>query len=321
MRSVLLRALQWLMALAVVGFAGWQVASNWNSVRAAQIALTFRPLPLLAALALVWAGFVALILAWRITVTAAGRPLAPRDAAHIWIVSSLGKYLPGKVWALAGMMVLARDRGISGRAAAAAAVFQQIVSLGVGAILVFLSGRSQLIDRLPGGPLAFWLLLTVAVIALCLPLSSRVMALAALAVQTVGKGRLAPGETDGEAFGMALPWPVLVRSALANAVAWFAYGGALLLLAHGLLPDLAHELSFERALGGFTAAYIAGVLAFLAPGGIGVREGLIVLLLAPAVGEGGAAVLALATRVLFTLAEFGAAAPFVFAAKEKSRVR
>jgi hypothetical protein len=259
-----------------------------------------------------------LIVAWRATVRAAGGTLSPRGAAHIWLVSSLGKYLPGKVWAIAGLMVMARERGVSGSAAAAAAIFQQLVSIGAGAVLVFLAGREQLVDLLPGGRVAFGVLLIGAVVALGLPLSSRVMGFVGAALQRVGTSGV--GASEGAAAPLVLPVSVLLASALANAVAWCAYAGAVMLLAHGLLPGLAGELSFARALGGFTAAYIAGVLAVLAPGGLGVREGLLVLLLAPAIGEGGAVVLALATRVLFTLAEFGAAAPLVLAAKEKPRV-
>jgi len=316
-RSPLWRTVPWALGLAVIGFAGWQVAANWATVRAARVELAFEPWPLLGALGCVWLGFAALIVAWRATVRAAGGTLSPRGAAHIWLVSSLGKYLPGKVWAIAGLMVMARERGVSGSAAAAAAIFQQLVSIGAGAVLVFLAGREQLVDLLPGGRVAFVVLLIGAVVALGMPLSSRVMGFVGAALERIGTSGV--GAREGSA-PLVLPVSVLLTSVVANAVAWSAYAVAVMLLAHGLLPGLAGELSFARALGGFTAAYIAGVLAVLAPGGLGVREGLLVLLLAPAIGEGGAVVLALATRVLFTLAEFGAAAPLVLAAKEKPRV-
>ena len=43
------------------------------------------------------------------------------SAARIWTVSNLGKYLPGKVWAIAGMALMARQAGVSPAAATGSA--------------------------------------------------------------------------------------------------------------------------------------------------------------------------------------------------------
>lgn len=351
MRNWAARALQWVLGAAVVGFALRQLQRNWTSVRQAQVALDPQWLPLLGALVMVWLGFAALIVAWRATATGGGAvPLPLREAARIWLLSSLGKYLPGKLWAMAGMMMLARRAGLPGSAAAGAAIFQQVVAIGVGAVLVFVSGREQLVDRLPGGRFAFGVLLAGAIVLLLLPRSAKVMQLAASlvawrrrrsgasaadgatvrdqaerrgeAAATLGNSADEIGpETVEPVVLEPMPVGVLGVSIAANTAAWLAYGVATLLLAAGLFPTLAGELSFARALGGFTAAYLGGVLAVFAPGGIGVREGLLVLLLGPAIGEGGALVLAIAARILFTLAELGAAAPFIRGSKESVRVR
>ena len=50
-----------------------------------------------------------------------------------------------------------------------------------------------------------------------------------------------------------------------------------------------------------------GLLALFAPGGVGVRELVLIGLLAPALGSGGAVAVSLASRVLLTVLE-GAAA-------------
>lgn len=347
MRRRVLQAAQWLLGAVVLYYAGRQIVRHWDDVRAVQVDMDLQAVPIVAALGLVWLGFAALISAWRLTVHASGtaRVRWP-DAARIWAVSSLGKYLPGKVWAMAGMLVLAREAGIAGRAAAGAAIFQQVVAIGTGALMVAITGRNELMTRLPGGGLALAALAAGAMVLTLLPMSSRVMtrlermmdaaARARGAAGGAGEDGAAPGggtearpddapdrrEFDGASATVAsgLPVRVLLASIGANTLAWVAYGASLCALLYGVLPTVGPELTLARAIGSFGAAYVAGVLAVLAPGGLGVREGLLVLLLAPAVGEGSALLVALGSRVLFTVAELGAAAPFLFLAKEKVRV-
>ena len=105
---------------------------------------------------------------------------------------------------------------------------------------------------------------------------------------------------------------------LANAVAWIGYGTALWLLARGLLPAV--DLRPGLAVAVFTASYLAGFLALFAPGGLGVREGLFILMLQGPLGIGAATALALASRLLLTITEFGAAVPFVVFSQRSARV-
>ena len=80
------------------------------------------------------------------------------------------------------------------------------------------------------------------------------------------------------------------------------------------------RLDLATAVTAFTASYLAGFLALLAPGGLGVREGLFILMLQQPIGIGPATALAVASRLLLTLTEFGAAAPFLLLNRRSSRV-
>ena len=57
----------------------------------------------------------------------------------------------------------------------------------------------------------------------------------------------------------------------------------------------------------FAAAYVLGYLSMLTPSGLGVREGVLVLLLEPLFPEPLPVVIALAARIWMTLGELGAA--------------
>jgi hypothetical protein len=249
--------------------------------------------------------YALLIAAWRRMLTAWGRGLDLWPAARIWTVSSLGKYLPGKVWAVAGMAVMAQRAGIGAGPATGSAVILQVLAIGTGAAVAGLTGWGALRAAYPGAAtgLAALLVASVGGIGLLLrpALVNRVLRIAA-----PGAGPVTP-PAGAVAFGI-----------VANAVAWMGYGMALWLLARGLLPDV--ELSLLSATAVFTASYLAGFLALFAPGGIGVREGVFILMLQGPIGIGAATALAIASRLLLTVTELGAAVPFLLFPRERPRV-
>jgi hypothetical protein len=103
--------------------------------------------------------------------------------------------------------------------------------------------------------------------------------------------------------------PVLLAVAM-NLASWFGYGAAFWLVANGVLADSKLELSV--AIAAYTMSYLAGFLAAFAPGGIGVRESIIILLLKGSLGLGPAAALAVASRFFITVVELGFVLPFLF---------
>ncbi len=104
-----------------------------------------------------------------------------------------------------------------------------------------------------------------------------------------------------------LPLMAVAESAALGVVSWVAHGTAFWLLARGL--GLPGTLPIATALGVFALGYVLGLLALFAPGGVGVREVVLIGLLTPALGAGGAVALSVASRIVLTLTEV--AAPLV----------
>lgn len=305
MRERLIRLLRWGIGLAILALVVRSFIGNWDQLRAQPIAWEFRPVPVLASVLLVWGMYAMLIEAWRRMLGGWGEHLAYPDAARIWIVSSLGKYVPGKVWAIAGMALMAREAGVAAWAATASAVILQALAIGTGAVVAAGFGGAVLESSHPGA-LVYVLLLggaaALGVIALAYPpITRRLLALV--------------GVTDA-ARGPGLG-PILLGVA-ANTVAWIGYGLALWLLAMGTLP--VGTLSPAFAIAGFAASYVAGLVALLAPGGLLVREGVMIAMLQGSIGLGPATALAIASRVLLTVTELGAAVPFLLFRSGKPRV-
>ena len=224
---------------------------------------------------------------WPFILRQIGAPI-PSGSIGLFLQSQLGKYVPGSVWHYAGRVGLARSRGV--------AVRSTLVSLGVEV------GASALAAVIVG--------LFVLPIAIAVPLAIAV----AIAVAVIG---LAPGRTPGRLLDPLIrvvrrivPLSVVdMRQALRAMPAatalyipvWAVYGVAFWLTARALFPVPTTEIVFFTAA--FALGWLAGMVVVFAPGGIGVREAVLVGLLAPRVGHAEAIVIAGASRLLLTAAD------------------
>jgi len=300
------RVLQWALGLLVVGFAVRALVRNWDELRTQPLPFRLDPTYLVASVLLVWTMYALLIWAWRVMLASWGQELDGWTAARIWTVSSLGKYVPGKVWAIAGMALMAQQAGVAAWAATGSAVVLQVLAIGTGAALVGLTGTVALEAAHSGARLALGVLVVASAVGVGLVLWPPVVRRLLRLARVPAEAAMAP-RPEGIVVGIA-----------ANAVAWLGYGTALWLLARGILPGARLELT--RSVAVFTASYLAGFLALLAPGGLGVREGLFILMLQGPLGITAATALAVASRLLLTVTEFGAAAPFLLFSRRSSRV-
>ncbi len=91
-----------------------------------------------------------LIEAWRRVVLSMGERLGFGPAVRIWFLASLGKYVPGKVWAVAGAAVLAQRAGVDPSVAVAGALVLQALAIASGAVAVALTARDAFQAAGPG---------------------------------------------------------------------------------------------------------------------------------------------------------------------------
>ena len=302
MRKRLVTLARWGVALVILAFVGRNIATNWTDLRSQPVAWSLHPLPLIGSLLLVWLMYANLIEAWRVVLGGWGEQLTRLEAARIWIVSSLGKYVPGKVWAIAGMALMSREAGVAAWAATASAVILQALAVGTGVLVAFAGGVTPLEAARPGLATAFRVGALVVAASMAMvaypPVMRRILMAAGL-----------PESTDTPAVG------VVVRATVANLIAWLGYGLAFWLLARAIVPQAA--LPPGLAIAAFAASYVAGLVALFAPGGLIVREGVLVALLQGTTGIGVAALLAVASRIALTVTEIGAAVPFLLIRVEK----
>lgn len=299
------QVVQALAGLLVLFFAARQIWRDWDEIRATHIDWHFRPLLVLGSMLLTLAMYALLIAVWRRFLQDWGQQLRPWSAARIWTIANLGKYIPGKIWAIAGLAIMAQRQGIEPWAATASAVVLQGLAVGTGVAVAGLAGTQVLAATYPWVVPALWVLAAASVVGVLLLVSPAVTR--AITRRVLGK----------EPAGSPRPGTVLLGIAV-NLAAWGGYGVAFWLLARGTLAEV--QLSLVQAIGVFTTSYLAGLLFLLAPGGLFVRESIMILMLQDSIGLAAAGALAVVSRLMLTLTEIGVAVPFLVLCTERPSV-
>jgi len=245
--------------------------------------------PLLGlALAATGVAMTCLALIWAPCLRAVGSE-PPRGLTAAYYLGQLAKYLPGGGWQYLGRAALAARLGVPLRAAGASLAVET-AAIVAGAALV---APLLLAGDAPGAAAAVIIVHTVAIGAVAAwrwPRAGR--ATRALLARLAGPGASVRAAEAARAVGLF-------------AIAWLVFGLAFWLTARALFDAPASELL--PMTGAFAIAWIAGFVAVIAPGGIGVREAVLVGLLGPRIGEAEAILLAAASRIAFTLVDLGGA--------------
>jgi len=249
---------------------------------------------------LLWVVSINLIYLWRFLLfTVSGKKLKFGVAFQITVLSNLGKYLPGKVWSVLGMFYLLNREGYSTSSALACSILHQAFTLIAGTIFIFAVLGREIFRDMSFLPLVLGIIFIVSILHPAL-------------------------------FSRLLNWglrifkrkPILIKLSHTKALcllifyilAWIIYGAAFWCLLHalGVQPG-----PFWNTVASFGAAYLLGFLALFAPGGLGVREGVLSVLLAATLGPGLAALIAVAARLWMTSIEASQLIPMAIAKSAK----
>lgn len=286
------------LQLAGLAAAAWYLV---HTARAHQAELVAVPVqltlfPLLVASVITVLTWFLLVGSWAGSLRWWNQSLPMPQAVRIWFLTNLSRFVPGGIWQFAHLSAEAVGARVSPVAAAGAVLFQQLVLLGTGVALT-----AALAPALPGllpaglSPAAALAVASLGVAAVIILLPVAAPALERLTSRLLRRD---------------IAWPAAGRGALTRYVAtlvlpWVAYGVAFWLFGRGLLGPAAPGVVLATAA--FVGSYVAGILAVFAPGGIGVREAAMVVLLSPAVGPAAALLLAVASRLWLVALEIATA--------------
>ena len=274
------RALSALLLLILVVAFGFALAGRWDEV-VRRVADQDAGV-LLGAFALAVLAVVMSFLLWRGVLSALGSPVAPVPGARIFFLAQLGKYLPGSVWPVVVSMRLGQEAGIPRNRSALAFV----LTLGLSLVWGLIVGLLALPALVTGGdaPLGWLVLLLPLVVVLLVP---RVVNAALDRMLRILRRPGLEQQLAGRSIATASAWTLAF---------WVVFGLHVWVLAVGLDAD--PLVSLPVAIGGFALAFSVGPLLVLLPAGAGVREAVLVVLLATVLDTAEATAVALTSRVL-----------------------
>jgi uncharacterized membrane protein YbhN (UPF0104 family) len=226
---------------------------------------------------------------WKLLLDDHGDKTSTAKVVQVLAISQIGKYLPGNVGQFIGRVGLGKDAGITVGASAGTILVETLWNLAICTGLA-LSAVVFYIETNQGSPL--------------LDLDLHHLSLAFLALVVAPwvaihvLNRFFPRLSRKLSAGHLMAQPS-ARSALAAvliyATNFLVLGSMVHLHSHGIFE--VHDVDGTAIVLLFSAAWIVGYVMPGAPGGLGVREAMIVLLLTPIVGPGVAIGLSVTTRL------------------------
>jgi uncharacterized membrane protein YbhN (UPF0104 family) len=329
-RRLLWRGLKWMLTLAILAGVGWQFVrilgapelDIWDQVRHARLGWLLAS----GGLYVLGLGFPALYWA-RLQHHLGQRLPGPVAVARAYYVSHLGKYLPGKAWALVLRATLIAGPGVRGGVAGMAAFYEVLTTMTGGALFAAILSLCLMPDR---GTSPNWSTIK-ALFTLQLDdtsaLDRRLLATAALLVAVPVALPIVPPIFNRLVHHLTLPFrqedSVLPRvrfAYLAEGLAlsigtWLLLGASMMAVFQGVLPEPPDWslISWGRQAALFGVGYVASFLIFVVPGSVGVREYSLTLFLVPEIvattsltGADARATVAISVmilRLIWTLAE------------------
>jgi len=208
-------------------------------------------------------------------------------ALSIWARSMIARYIPGNVMMIIGRAVMAREWGVPKRTTLAATVYEQVIALGLSAIAAI--GYVGIYGN-PGDPRLMWVLLAVPVVLLVL--HPRIFhEVSARALRMIRRPPIETRYTEGQVARL------VVRYAIGTAILCVGVW-ALVHAAAGTDSGGPGEVGL-----GFLMAFVISFVAFILPSGLGVREGILTLVLSRHMPTGVALAIAVGLRFALTVLE------------------
>jgi hypothetical protein len=299
------------LAVAIVGGVGWQFARLIAQPELWARPWALRPGWLAACVVCYLLGLACWGTFWLRLLHRVG--LRPRAATafRAYYVSHLGKYVPGKAWAI--LMRATLLPGVRPGVAALTAAYETLTTMAAGALIAaavipwLLAGQESLGAQALG-------LLALAGLPILPGVFNAVIA------------RVARPFVDPADPLPRIRWTALPEGLLVTGAGWVLLGASAVAAIQALIPDApAPTAGFVARCVAFNAlSYVAGFLALPAPGGLGVREAIFQQLLAAELrtthpeGELAAGMAALAVvvlRLVWTAADLLAAAVMYWCGK------
>jgi len=275
------------VVLVIFYFLGTALYRNWGQIDFKQ--LHFNVFLLMVSILFLFIYFLLVVFGWELILKRLGVSLSFLKTLKIIFYSQLGKYLPGKIWVFVGRIYFCQQLGISTSKTFLSIVLEAAVSI-ISGILIFLVALSIF----PGTQIHInpFLLMVVVVILFIIVHPKVFTRIINIFLRLVKKGPIRIDLNFSQICGIIMYYCIVW---LSFGIAFYFLINSTTFIALSKIPLLA---------GSFSISATIGAMALFAPGGLGVREGVLALLLSNFFPISLAILLSFLSRIWISFGEF-----------------
>lgn len=271
-----------LITVAIIYFIIIKIANRWNEFKI--LLISANPWGLVFAFITFWICTLIPILIWKKFLKSLYNiDIALQLAFCAVVISNAARYIPGKIWFILLVAYLGEQFNLGKGKLITVSIWFQISNL----LASFIVGMTLL-------PTQNYItnVVTIIVVALSIYfLLKPELINIVISKLTKEKSEFSKKNIGASLYGFAL-----------NILCWLLYGFSTYLVAKSLSSDLnIHYIS--SITGASSITYFLGYIALLAPAGLGIRDGLLVIMLPHTLNEPTRITVAVGDRILYTLAE------------------
>ena len=290
-KKLLIKSAQVLIILVIFYFLIKNLISNWNQVKDFDWKFDYALLIIsfvLQMMALFW-----LVKIWQRMLRHTGSSVSYLKLFKVWFFTNLGKYLPGKVWQFLGMIYMLEKEGVPRQNSFSTGVLAQAFSVISGLFISVLFLGADLYARFfsqkPGLMLAGVVLCIAILVVLCYPKTLEKIVNWGLRI------------LKKEKISLDISIKDVIIYILSYSLSWLLFGLAFLIFVKAMTK--ADFNMYFTLTGAFAFSLNIGFLALFTPGGIGVREGILVFLLSSLFPLPVSTLISLLSRLWITVGE------------------
>lgn len=286
----------WVKALIIIAifiFIFKSLFDNWGQLKAAKA--TFNYYYVISSVIVMQLAWLTTSWSWCKTLEIFGHKISFRNAFVIYFRSMVGKYLPGKFMQLMGMTYIASQKGVPEGLTVASVVIGQVYSLFSG-VVIFAGALLAWEFKSSSGYLLGFRWSAIPILIVILGLSFRPGLMIPLINWFL---RLMKRVEIKTTIGIRQALSIFILFL----IPWFVFGLSFWLLARSLAPVPLSQYALLTSI--VVGGTVIGFLAVFSPGGIGVREGAMVILIPAMTGYpiAYASALAVGYRIVMSLVE------------------
>jgi len=251
-----------LVVLVIFYFLGTALYRNWSQINFRQ--LHFNVPLLIASIFFLFGFYLMFVFGWKLILKELGVSLSFLKGLKIIFYSQLGKYLPGKIWTWAGRMYFCQRLGISNRKIFISMILELALTT-ISGMLIFLVAFSIS----PGFEINInpFFLIIVVIISFMIIHPKVLARIINFFLRLIKKERVT----------IELHFSQICIIMAYYCISWFCFGIALYFLINSVAFIAPSKIPIIT--GSFAISTTLGIIALFAPAGLGVREGILSLLL------------------------------------------